>query len=73
MLIVYVDDIIITGDDHKGIDELKQFLHSQFHTKDLGKLRYFLGIEVARPKKGISLSQKKICVGYSGADQSTGS
>lgn len=45
---VYVDDIVITGDDSGGIASLKQFLQQQFHTKDLGRLRYFLGIEVAR-------------------------
>jgi hypothetical protein len=56
LLIVYVDDIIITSDNQKGIDDLKLFLHRQFHTKDLGKLRYFLGIEVARSKDGINLS-----------------
>ena len=55
-LIVYVDDIIITGEDKKGIDDLKRYLQNSFQTKDLGKLRYFLGIEVERFKEGISLT-----------------
>ena len=59
MFIVYVDDIIITGDDKKGIDDLKRYLQNSFRTKDLDKLRYFLGIEVARFKEGINLSQRK--------------
>ncbi|XP_022883675.1 uncharacterized protein LOC111400496 [Olea europaea var. sylvestris] len=42
-----------------GISSLKSFLHAQFHTKDLGVLKYFLGIEVTRNKKGIFLSQRK--------------
>ena len=41
------------------ISSLKSFLHSQFHTKDLGMLKYFLGIEVMRSKRGIFLSQRK--------------
>ena len=45
-LIVYVDDIVIIESDSKGISSLKSFLQSQFHTKDLGMVRYFLGIEV---------------------------
>ena len=41
-LIAYVDDIIIIGDDKKGIDDLKRYLQNSFRTKDLGKLCYFL-------------------------------
>ena len=44
LLVVYVDDTVITRSDYKGILSLKSFLHSQFHTKDLGILKYFLGI-----------------------------
>ena len=54
-----MDDIVITGSDSKGILSLKSFLHSQFHIKDLGMLKYFLGIEVIRNKQGILLSQWK--------------
>ena len=59
LMVVYVDDIVISGSDSKGILSLKSFLHSQFHTKDLGILKYFLGVEVMRSKKGILLSQRK--------------
>ena len=48
ILIVYVDDIIITGDDSEGIQALKKNLATEFETKDLGQLKYFLGMEVAR-------------------------
>ena len=59
LLVVYVDDIIITRDDMAGISSLKYFLHGQFHTKDLGMLKYFLGVELMRSKRGIFLSQRK--------------
>ena len=59
LLVVYVDDIVITGSDSKCISSLKSFVQSQFHTKDLGMLRYFLGIEVVQSKHGIFLSQRK--------------
>jgi hypothetical protein len=47
ILIVYVDDIILTG-DYKELVRLKKLLAKEFETKDLSYLRYFLGIEVAR-------------------------
>ena len=58
-VLVYVDDIIIAGNDDLAINQLKQFLKKKFFIKDLGKLKYFLLIEVACSKKGIFLSQKK--------------
>ena len=59
LLVVYGDDIVITGSDFKGILSLKSFLHSQFHTKDLGMLKYFFSVEVMRSKQGILLFQRK--------------
>jgi hypothetical protein len=58
-LVVYIDDIVITGDDEDGIKKLKKHLFTHFQTKDLGRLRYFLGIEVAQSKSGIAISQRK--------------
>ena len=59
ILIVYVNDIILTGDDSEEILKLKRLLATEFEIKDLGTLRYFLGMEVARSKKGIVISQRK--------------
>lgn len=56
ILIVYVDDIIITGDDVKAISDLKRRLEAEFDIKDLGKLKYFLGMEFTRSKEGIFLN-----------------
>ena len=56
---VYVDDIIVTGTNLSDIEELKSHLHHQFSIKDLGKLNYFLGIEVGYTSEGILLSQNK--------------
>ena len=58
-LIVYVDNIAITGSDQDGIRKLKQHLFSSFQTKYLGKLKYFLGIEIAQSKSGVVMSQRK--------------
>lgn len=58
-LLVYVDDIIITGNDEKEKGDLKQKLVREFEIKELGKLKYFLGIEVAYSNQGIFISQQK--------------
>ncbi|KAL0667809.1 hypothetical protein Bca4012_030513 [Brassica carinata] len=59
VILVYVDDIIITGSDKEGILLTKAFLRSSFDIKDLGELKYFLGIEMCRSKDGLFLSQRK--------------
>ncbi|RVW70033.1 Retrovirus-related Pol polyprotein from transposon RE2 [Vitis vinifera] len=58
-LVVYVDDIVITDSDQNGIQKLKQHFFTHFQTKDLGKLKYFLGIEIAQSSSGVVLSQRK--------------
>lgn len=59
VILVYVDDILIAGTHIHHISTTKQFLHSQFHMKDLGPIRYILGIEVDQVPQGFFLSQKK--------------
>ncbi|XP_019251121.1 PREDICTED: uncharacterized protein LOC109230040 [Nicotiana attenuata] len=59
IILVYVDDILITGSNKKMIDEAKDTLHNRFKVKDLEKLRFFMGIEVLRSKCGILLNQRK--------------
>ncbi|KAA0052345.1 Cysteine-rich RLK (receptor-like protein kinase) 8 [Cucumis melo var. makuwa] len=59
VLIVYVDDIVLSGDDQAEISQLKQRMGNEFEINDLGNLKYFLGMEVTRSKEGISVSQKK--------------
>lgn len=62
ILSVYVDDIAITGNDEEEIHRLKQILSKEFEIKDLGHMKYFLGMEVARSKEGISVSQRKYVI-----------
>ncbi|XP_028083074.1 uncharacterized protein LOC114284363 [Camellia sinensis] len=58
-LLLYVDDMIITGLNFSIISEVKQHLFRTFEMKDLGPLWHFLGIEVASSPKGYFLSQAK--------------
>ncbi|KAL6326914.1 hypothetical protein AAG906_012521 [Vitis piasezkii] len=59
VLLVYVDDIIMTGNDEKEKHELKKRLATEFEIKELGKPKYFLDIEVAYSTQGIFISQQK--------------
>lgn len=54
-LIVYVDDIIVIGNDESEVKLLKTQLAKEFEIKDLGQFRYFLSVEVVR-SKGVFLS-----------------
>jgi len=47
ILAVYVNDILLTESDSDGLAEIKEYLRHHFVTKDMGKLKYFLEIEVA--------------------------
>ena len=59
LLLLYVDDMIITGDDLNDIQELKDFLSQQFEMKDLGYLSYFLGLEITHFTDGLYITQAK--------------
>lgn len=59
VLIVYVDDMVATGNDPEEMARLQDLLATEFELKDLGHLKYFLGIEVARSKSGITMCQRK--------------
>ena len=59
ILILYVDDLILTGSDPNHINHVKSSLKKKFEMKNLGHLHYFLGLQVLQPKEGITVSQSK--------------
>jgi hypothetical protein len=59
LLLLYVDDMIITRDDHSSISDFKQLLYQHFEMKDLGHLSYFLDLEISSNSTGYYLSQAK--------------
>jgi hypothetical protein len=56
---VYVDDLVLTGSDQSFARDVINHLGTQFSLKDMGDLRYFMGIEVIPTKSGLFLSQRK--------------
>lgn len=57
-LIVYVDDTILNGNDDEEIQKLRKYLTHELEIKNLGSLKYFLGIKVPRSRHGIFVSQR---------------
>lgn len=58
-LLVCVDDIVLTRNNLKKSEEIKCYLDANFKIKDLGNLKYFLGIKVENSSRGIFLCQRK--------------
>ena len=59
IILVYVDDVLVARNNKDEIEEFKLLLDQRFKNKDLGDLRYFLGLEVARSNQGITICQRK--------------
>lgn len=58
-LLLYVDDMVLTGNDTSVMKKLLQYLSSEFRMKDMGPLSYFLGIQVRYTPTGLFLNQEK--------------
>ena len=58
-MLIYVDDMIITGNDSALCDQSETSFRPEICINDLGSLKYFLGLEIARGAKGISINQRK--------------
>jgi hypothetical protein len=59
ILVLYVDDLILTGSDSKLLNHVKTNLKKKFEMIDLGFLQSFLGLQVLQNNEGIFLSQSK--------------
>lgn len=62
VLIFYVDDVILAENSLKEFGRIKGILDSTFKIKDLGPLKYFLGLEVSQAKFGITICKRKYCL-----------
>jgi hypothetical protein len=59
ILVLYVDDILITGSSSSAIDLVKDILHDKFYMMDMGPLHFFPGLEISQDAFGIKISQAK--------------
>ena len=58
VILMYVDDTIIASNDKCVVDHLKFSLSKRFTLKDLGDLRFFLGLEISKSNRGIVVTQR---------------
>ncbi|XP_019427151.1 PREDICTED: uncharacterized protein LOC109335472 [Lupinus angustifolius] len=58
-ILVYVGDLVLAGNNLQEITNTKILLDNEFNIKDLGNLKFFLGMEIARTTQGIALYQRK--------------
>ena len=56
---LYVDDLIFTGNDHVMLEKFKSSMKEEFDMTDLGRMKYFLGVEVIQDEEGIFIHQGK--------------
>ena len=63
VILVYVDDLLVTGSNLQHIQQVRKDLQHRFKMKDLGELKYFLGIEFSRTNDGILMNQRKYALG----------
>uniref|UniRef100_A0A803P5Z5 CCHC-type domain-containing protein n=1 Tax=Cannabis sativa TaxID=3483 RepID=A0A803P5Z5_CANSA len=76
-VLVYVDDITVASNNSDAIAHFKTYLHDKFKLKDIGTIRFFLGLEIGRTNKGIFVSQRPFTLqllqetGYMGAKPSS--
>jgi Reverse transcriptase (RNA-dependent DNA polymerase) len=59
IILIYVDDVILTGNNNEEIEKVKKYLKRKFDIKDLRQLSYLIEVEIATSSKGLFLSQQK--------------
>jgi hypothetical protein len=59
LIVLYVDDLLITGSSTSSIATMKTALHAKFSIIDMGLLHYFLGLEISHNYSGIKVSHSK--------------
>jgi len=62
LLVVYMNDIVVIGNNLEEVTTLKAFLDDKFKFGDLGELNYFLGMKIIKVPNGIVLMQKKLAM-----------